>query len=223
MTEPRDITSWLPNLLGPLFLQRDGEDVDVPRRQSINLIGATIEDNPDFDRTDIAFVATAGGELGEAQFHTTDGVLDGTPNMKVDPTTKEVSFAGVIHYPGATHSGTRAVPFTGLATNANEPLRVASIPVRTVPHTGVAQVTAHARNAASTSTQLLLIPYTYAGGTLTLGSVIDQTPAALVNASLTAAFATHDTDGIDYIDVNVTADGDTNWSGQLQVTMADTP
>ena len=50
-----DVTGWLPNLLGPLDVEQDGEAVDVPRRTKFNLVGATIEDEPDHKRTKITF------------------------------------------------------------------------------------------------------------------------------------------------------------------------
>lgn len=56
MGAPRNITSWLPNLLGPLDLQGNGASL-VPRRQTLNFVGGTVTDNPDFDRTDIALGA----------------------------------------------------------------------------------------------------------------------------------------------------------------------
>ncbi len=40
MTERRDLSSFLPWLVGPLALQVDGTDVDVPRRATVNLVGS---------------------------------------------------------------------------------------------------------------------------------------------------------------------------------------
>lgn len=36
----RDVTSWLPNLLAPIDLQVNGEDVSVPKREIINIVGS---------------------------------------------------------------------------------------------------------------------------------------------------------------------------------------
>ncbi len=47
--------SWLPSLIGLVKVQVNG--VDLPRRETLNFIGAAVEDSPDFLRTDI----TAGG------------------------------------------------------------------------------------------------------------------------------------------------------------------
>ena len=50
----RNVSSWLPNLTGPLDLQVEGTAVDVPRRGTINFVGFTVTDDPDNERTDIA-------------------------------------------------------------------------------------------------------------------------------------------------------------------------
>lgn len=55
-TTPRDISSWLPNLIGPLELQQNGVTLST-RRAILNLINATIADNPALERTDITFGA----------------------------------------------------------------------------------------------------------------------------------------------------------------------
>jgi hypothetical protein len=54
MTTP-DVSSWLPNLLGPLDLQVGGVASNVPRRSTINLIGASIADDTVNGRTNITF------------------------------------------------------------------------------------------------------------------------------------------------------------------------
>lgn len=69
MTTPRNISSWLPNLIGPLDVQADGESVTI-RRATLNFIGATVTDDPDNARTDIDITGAVGpegpqGEQGE--------------------------------------------------------------------------------------------------------------------------------------------------------------
>lgn len=59
MTTPRNVSSWLPPLIGPVGLQADGEEVET-RRGALNFIGATLTDDPDNDRIDIAFDASTG-------------------------------------------------------------------------------------------------------------------------------------------------------------------
>src|SRR4051812_17596739 len=53
MTVLRNITGWLPNLLGPVDFLVNGVPTSVPRRGAINIIGGTVTDNPEADRTDI--------------------------------------------------------------------------------------------------------------------------------------------------------------------------
>jgi hypothetical protein len=54
MTTP-DVSSWLPNLLGPIDLQVGGVASGVPRRSTINLVGASIADDDVNKRTNIVF------------------------------------------------------------------------------------------------------------------------------------------------------------------------
>jgi hypothetical protein len=50
-----NVTSWLPNLLGPVTFLLNGSAQSVPKRLSLNFIGTgiTVEDNSSQDRTDI--------------------------------------------------------------------------------------------------------------------------------------------------------------------------
>lgn len=54
-----DLSSWLPTLLGPDTVRVDGEAIEV-RRNKINFVGATQEDDPDNDATDVKI----GGHVG---------------------------------------------------------------------------------------------------------------------------------------------------------------
>lgn len=71
----RDVTSWLPNLLGPIDLQVNGEDVSVPKREIINIVGVgvEVEDNPGNNSTDITLPAAA--SLTEAVLRATSATL----------------------------------------------------------------------------------------------------------------------------------------------------
>ena len=51
-------SSWLPNLLGPIDIEVDGVATGVTRRSTINLVGATVSDDPDNERTDVVFQPT---------------------------------------------------------------------------------------------------------------------------------------------------------------------
>lgn len=71
----RDVTSWLPNLLGPTDFEVDGAPQSLPKRSTLNLKGGfSVTDNPTNDSTDIAINA-----LGSV-------VLTGTPTSGQVPT-----------------------------------------------------------------------------------------------------------------------------------------
>ncbi len=92
MTRPRNASSWLPNLIGPLDLQADGEEVTV-RRATINFVGGSVVDNPDLERTDITMTAP-GGAVGSVQLHVLDGELPrfgGTPKLGLSDVEDETS------------------------------------------------------------------------------------------------------------------------------------
>jgi len=54
-------SGYLPHLLGPVGFQVDGVESDVERRETVNLVGATVTDDPDNDRTNITFTGLALG------------------------------------------------------------------------------------------------------------------------------------------------------------------
>lgn len=165
-----------------------------------------------------------GGALGQVQYWGTGSVFNGTPHATVDPTTEELSFGDgkPIRYTGSV-GGTIAAPFSGLVTNATEPAILVSLPIRAAAHAGVVQVSAKARWATGDSVQVLTVEYTYTGGTVTLGLPVDGTPTGMADATGVITFATRDVAGVDYIDILGSANGNTNWAGQVQITMADTP
>lgn len=53
----RDITGWLPNLIGPISVEINGAPVSAPKRSTWNIKGSTVSiaDNPDNDSTDFTF------------------------------------------------------------------------------------------------------------------------------------------------------------------------
>ncbi|HXG69980.1 MAG TPA: LamG-like jellyroll fold domain-containing protein [Gemmatimonadaceae bacterium] len=90
----RNVSSYLPNLTGPLDLQVGGVDVDVPRRSTINFVGLTVADNPDNERTDI----TSAGGAGVAPSANTKNTTITTSATELDtsnatPTTIGATFA----------------------------------------------------------------------------------------------------------------------------------
>lgn len=103
-----EVTSWLPNLLGPLDLQVEGVAADVPRRSTFNFIGITVEDDPDNDRTNIEALGAGGSTPTGSGFRR---VVAGVE----DAAASAVNLAG-----GATHvTGTLPVANggTGAATH----------------------------------------------------------------------------------------------------------
>jgi hypothetical protein len=80
MTTRRDVSSWLPGLIGPTDFKADGQAVDVPKRGKLNFVGATITDDPENGTTNIeiegALEATA--EIGASVAFNEDG----TPSDK---------------------------------------------------------------------------------------------------------------------------------------------
>lgn len=59
---PRNLSNWLPNLLGPLNLQANGADF-VTRRQTINFTGGiTVTDDPDTESTVITISGGGGSD-----------------------------------------------------------------------------------------------------------------------------------------------------------------
>lgn len=84
MANPRNLSSWLPNLLGPIFFQLAGALTGVPQRQTINLIGSglaiAITDDPDNNRTNVTFTSTGGtpgGSTHDVQINAGSGVFSG--------------------------------------------------------------------------------------------------------------------------------------------------
>jgi hypothetical protein len=75
-----DVSSWLPNLLGPVDIEVDGVATEVPRRATINLIGATVEDDSVNERTDIT-LGSASAPTGTGFPHITAGVQDAAAKL----------------------------------------------------------------------------------------------------------------------------------------------
>lgn len=118
---PRNLSTWLAWLLGPLNLYISGTLAPVPRRNNVNLIGATITDNPETEATDITFAGGGGGGGGGAGgradavndntiasiVSTTYDDLDGSEPLSLSITTGErvlvtVSSATILRTTGGT-------------------------------------------------------------------------------------------------------------------------
>jgi hypothetical protein len=83
-----NVTSWLPNLLGPVEFLINGVLQSVPKRLRINIIGSvTVADNPGADRTDITISGgggggSPGGSADEIQVNDGAGGFAGATNVK---------------------------------------------------------------------------------------------------------------------------------------------
>lgn len=100
----RDISSWLPNLIGPLDLQDDGAPV-VTRRATINFIGGTVADNPTFERTDITFGA-GGSTLAEPIVNASTGTLNDVVTTVTGTPASGITFTGAAPTVNGFASGT---------------------------------------------------------------------------------------------------------------------
>ncbi len=75
----RNPSSYLPHMVGPIDFQVDGVDAGVERRGTINLIGLTVTDDPDNDRTNVEATGGGGGgspPTGTGPVTVTAGVQD---------------------------------------------------------------------------------------------------------------------------------------------------
>src|SRR5665213_3361620 len=104
----RDVTGWLPNLLGPTDFQVGGAPQSVPKRSIVNLLGGvTVTDNPSNDSTDITFTAAGGGGLevvditAPAYGGNGDGTTDNTASMNL--AIDALAANGVVYFPPGTY------------------------------------------------------------------------------------------------------------------------
>ncbi len=84
----RDLNGWLSNLLGPT-VKVDGEDVTT-RRAFVNFVGATQEDDPDNDATNV----TISAELDPATISTA-GSMSAADKAKLDGIQKQGSTTAI--------------------------------------------------------------------------------------------------------------------------------
>jgi len=84
----RDVSSWLPNLLGPDTVKVDGELIS-PQRNTYNFVGATQEDDPDNDQTNIT-LSDGAASISNASTGTLNDVVSTTAGVS----TKGIRFSG---------------------------------------------------------------------------------------------------------------------------------
>lgn len=97
MASPRNVSSYLPNLLGPLDLQQDGVSKGL-KRATWNFVGVSIEDDPENERTNFVYTAVpvstvkvaskvvdADYVLTETDYHVTDKSGGHTHTLPLNP------------------------------------------------------------------------------------------------------------------------------------------
>lgn len=97
MTAPRDLSGWLPGLLGPLTMYVNGAPSTHPPRTTVNLIGSvSIADDPDNKRTNITISAAAGGGLGGPMvINAGTGTLNDVSSLDGSNEAASIRFSGV--------------------------------------------------------------------------------------------------------------------------------
>lgn len=102
-----DVTSWMPNLLGPVDFLLNGLAQSVPKRLKLNFIGAgiTVTDNPAEDRTDIDLSSLGGVDNGRIPVTFADANIDLTasPHNK----TRDTIAGAILSLSGSNATGTR--------------------------------------------------------------------------------------------------------------------
>lgn len=242
MTQRRDLSSWLPTLIGPLDLQGDGESV-VPRRATVNFVGGSVVDNPEEERTDIS-MSVPGGSPQQVQYHVLDGEaprFGGTPNLTVDEESGEI-----VHISAPVHAETGAIfvdPsnvtsfLTGTAVPYAQPI-VRSI--NTTNATPATIATVVLASSLGNCTVTVHVELTYDGGatiggnlaykavlkrdsgTLTRPEDVADLTITAINTGTAPGAADIDADGNEAIDVDVTgiADTDIGWIASLHIQVA---
>ncbi len=225
----------------------------LPRRSRIRFLNGTVEDNQANDTIDVTPAGgggggAPGGSQGQVQLHDASDEFAGSPAFEIDPDRlTSFAFRGVLRYPGTRPSSEYKpiglggpTSFTDLAYGATHCLpfvfdtyaaaSTAAIDCLAGKHTGLIQIVAQGVCASGVTRRILVIPYTCdVDGVISLGTTIDQTPAALVSADptlvLAVAGANATGDGIPYIELSDGGDGAerVRWSGQIQLTMTVDP
>lgn len=255
MTEQRK--GWDAYFSLPEFQNAGGDP--LPIRKRLNLVNGGATDNEALDRTDLDLSGggggggTPGGTSGNVQFNKA-GTFGGSKSFEIDPTDSiAMRFRGPLRYPGTSPTGgsggdpkpfgvsggptgytdngwgaTHCLPFAFSTFNGSGIVKIDTISGK---HNGLIQIVALGVIASGAKTTRILIkPYSCSsGGVITLGSTIDQTPAALISADPTLVLGiTGENAGGDSIPYIVLGDGgdgaeDVRWSGQVQLTMTKDP
>lgn len=107
----RNPSSYLPHLIGPIDFQVEGVDASVERRGTINLIGLTVTDDPDNDRTNVEATTGGGGTTptGTGFVGVTGGVQNAAA-IKVD-------LASSTYVTGTLAAGNGGTGLTSLGSN----------------------------------------------------------------------------------------------------------
>lgn len=95
----RNPEHWLNGIIGPDTIKVDGSSITT-KRKHINLVGATQEDDPDNDATNVTVPPAPAGESGQVQVNEDgatrgyDIVGTGSVTVNVDPLLKTIIVAG---------------------------------------------------------------------------------------------------------------------------------
>ena len=131
------------------------------------------------------------------------------------------SFGGQIDYPAVvgSYGHTRAATFQAQSTNATEPATLATVPVISNNCRGRLHVVANAAYSGisdGVGAQDWVVPFKVVSGTLTLGTPVDMTNSNHVDSTTVLTFSVSSLN----ILIKGSANGDTGWAGQWQLTMA---
>lgn len=170
-----DLTSWLPNLLGPLYFFLNGTEVDTPRRKNVNLKtgdALAVEDDPDNDMTNI--VLPAGGGTPTIQYVNT--TTSAANQVLDDGTTKTIPANSItkidvdlfVKKDGAAAGGLVQMSGVYLRNGSSAPVRVAmSCPCASgLGATAFTKLTSDVSRTANSYADLITQSITTTGGDL---------------------------------------------------------
>lgn len=197
MSNARNVSGWLPNLLGPVQIRDDGAPC-VPRG-AINFVGFTVADNPDADSVDVGPGAdetpdATTGVKGKVQLA---GDLGGTAAAPVVATLTGASGEVQVLAPRVRSKGAHAdcdalSDEQHVDTSDDTPTELLAIPI---PAGGAARVTCDVvglTQAAEASFFRLARNFVNQGGTMVDGTLDASTPEELGGGPTLAATLTSD-------------------------------
>ncbi len=199
----RNPAGYTSALLGPVNFLVDGEDSGVERRETINLIGATVADNPDLNRVDLT--VSAGGTVpsGTGLRKIVAGVEAGAAALLVDADVNAAAAIAASKVVQATGTGIPHV-VAGVLTAASSLIvnadvhataAIAATKVVQATGTGFPYVTSGALDTASvkvdtTNSAHVTVPATANGVVTSSGTVLQQAANVLAGSGYISIGAT---------------------------------